>query len=311
MKDTFILFGILIFLIYIFINPKATKETFKVNSTEGIDIIQNIFKKNFDLDYYDTRDPKKISELKKMFTNKLAPLIQQEITNNPSRVKAVMKQLNSRLPGKSSNVDEYVIPMPKFNNLQGDLLKPLVKSFKQIKNLTAKRGVDYKPIRNMDNIQPIKKIKKKKDHKELFNNSKITERTISNNLNCKFITSFKSTNKCPADFPIYTGATVSGKGSNLSCNGKNVNGKRAIAIAIIKKGEIIDIKILNKGDLYSKIPKIYIRGIGKGGMAKTVIKNGKVINIELINGGSGYISTPTVIIEQPHVNIHCNLCCKK
>ena len=71
MKNTFILFGLLIFLIYIYYNPKTVKENF-IGSNKGVDAIQNIFKKNFDLEYYDTRDPMKMSELKKMFTNKLA-----------------------------------------------------------------------------------------------------------------------------------------------------------------------------------------------------------------------------------------------
>ena len=30
--------------------------------------------------------------------------------------------------------------MPKFDNLQGQLLKPLVRSFKQIKNLEKQKG---------------------------------------------------------------------------------------------------------------------------------------------------------------------------
>jgi hypothetical protein len=330
MKNTFILLGLLIFLIYIYFNPKSYKpksykpiENFiginknigsgkNIGNNKGIDAVHNIFKKNFDLDYYDTRDPKKLSELKKMFTNKLAPLIQKEFKNNPAKTKEVIKQINSRIPNKIKNNSEYIIPMPKFNNLQGDLLKPLIKSFKQIKNLNANRNIDYKPIRNADNVR-LKKSKKKETKKELFNNnnSKITERNISGNLKCKFVTSFKSTNKCPANYPIYTGATVSGIGSNLSCNGQNVKGKRATGIAIIKNGQIKGIRILNAGSQYSKVPKIFIRGIGQGARAKATIKNGKITNINLVNGGKGYISTPSIIIEKPQVNIHCNLCCKK
>ena len=59
---------------------------------------------------------------------------------------------------------------------------------------------------------------------------------------------------------------------------------------------------------YSKVPRVYIRGLGKGARASAKISNGKVIAINLINGGSGYNSTPTIIIEKPQVNIHCNLC---
>ena len=57
----------------------------------------------------------------------------------------------------------------------------------------------------------------KKNLKRTFNNNnnKIVERKIENNLNCKFVTSFISSNKCPKDFPIYTGASVSGLGSTL------------------------------------------------------------------------------------------------
>ena len=147
MKNTFILLGLLIFLIYIYFNPKSYKPTENfiginknigsgknIGTNKGIDAIHNIFKKNFDLDYYDTRDPKKLSELKKMFTNKLAPLIQKEFKKNPAKAKEVIKQINSRIPNNIKNNSQYIIPMPKFNNLQGDLLKLLIKSFKQIKN---------------------------------------------------------------------------------------------------------------------------------------------------------------------------------
>ena len=122
---------------------------------------------------------------------------------------------------------------------------------------------------------------------------------------------FKASNKCPSNYPVYTGATVSGSGNNLACNGQNVSGKRATAIAIIKKGKIIAVKLINMGSHYSKAPKIYFRGLGKGARAKAIVKNGKVVSIKVINGGDNYISTPTVIIEKPIVNIHCNLCCKK
>jgi len=316
MKNTIILFGFLVFLIYIYYNPKKTRENF-IGSNKGVDAIQNIFKKNFDLEYYDTRDPKKMSELKKMFTNKLAPLIQKEMKNNPGKVRALVKKFTSRIPDKKSTENEYVIPMPKFDNLKGDLLKPLIKSFKQIHNLKAQKKVNYKPIINADNIVTNKKsivsMKKKESKKELFNNNnnKITERQIPQNLNCKFVTSFKSTNKCPSNYPIYTGATVSGLGSNLSCNGNNINAKRASAIAIIKNGSIKNVKIIDSGMHYSKVPRVFFRGLGKGARAVAKINNGKVISINLINGGKGYNSTPTIIIEKPQINIHCNLCCKK
>ena len=203
--------------------------------------------------------------------------------------------------------------MPKFDNLQGQLLKPLVRSFKQIKNLEKQKKVNYKPIKDMSKKNLSKKLPKKESNKELFNNNnnKIVERKIENNLNCKFVTSFISSNKCPKDFPIYTGASVSGLGSTLSCNGSNIKGKRATALATIGGGQIKSIRIIDGGEHYSKVPRVYIRGLGKGARAAAVIEKGKVVSISILHGGEGYNSTPTIIIEKPKVNIHCNLCCKK
>ena len=339
MNNTFILFGLLIFLIYIYLTPKKNKtsEHFK-GSSDGVEAIQNIFKKNFDLDYFDTRDPKKMSELKKMFTNKLAPLIQSEMKNNPNKVMSLVKKFTSGIQTnavpnatainktkkrpKTNKTSDYVIPMPNFDSLKGGLLKPLISSFKQIHNLKAQKKVNYKPITDASKLPSslVKKLHKKEDKeikkeakKELFNNNnnKITERNIPDNLKCKFVSSFKSTNMCPVDFPVYTGATVSGLGSSLSCNNKNVSGKRSTALAIIRNGEVDKIKLVKKGSHYSKVPRVYIRGIGSGAKATAKIVKGSVVSITVVNKGTGYNSTPTVIIEKPQVNIHCNLCCKK
>ena len=83
---------------------------------------------------------RKCRNSKRYLQIKYIPLIQKEMKNNPGKVKALVKKFTSRIPDKYSTQNEYSIPMPKFDNLQGGLLRPLVKSFKQIHNLKAQKS---------------------------------------------------------------------------------------------------------------------------------------------------------------------------
>ena len=304
MSPALVFFAIFIFLIYIFMMPYR-KENF-TNSQEVATKVDNVFKKNFDLDYIDAREGGNISELSKILTNRIAPIMDSSKGRKQKRsaiVQDVPKRLTNRIPDDKSNNKEYKIPMPKFDDLQKGLLKPLMKSFKELNEM-----------KNMsENKPPEIQNKPKEVKKELFNDNKkkIQVRKITNQNYCKFVTSFgKNDNKCPADYNVFTGATFSGDGSTISCNGSKIDVKSATGFAIINKGSIVDVKITEKGSRYENPPKIYFRGVGKGAIARSIIKDGEVKDIIIINGGQGYHSTPTVIIEKPNPMVHCNLCCK-
>ena len=196
--------------------------------------------------------------------------------------------------------------MPKFDDLQKGLLKPLMKSFKELNEMKDIATEN-------DKVSKMKYKKPEEDKKELFNDNKkkIQVRKITNQNYCKFVTSFgKNDKKCPTDYNVFTGATFSGDGTTLSCNGTKVDVKTATGFAIIKKGSVVDVKLTDSGSRYEKDPKIYFRGIGKGAQAKAIVKDGEVKDVVIMNGGQGYHSTPTVIIEKPNPLVHCNLCCK-
>ena len=300
MSPALVFFAIFIFLIYIFMIP-SRKENF-TNSQEVATKVDNVFKKNFDLDYLDSKDGSNISDLSKILTNRIAPIMDRtegRKAKGEATVQAVPKRLTNRIPDSKSNNKEYKIPMPKFDDLQNDLLKPLMKSFKE--------------LNEMKNMSQNKPRKAKEVKKELFNDNKnkIEVRKITNQNYCKFVTSFgKNDNKCPSDYNVFTGATFSGDGSTLSCNGSKIEVKRGAGFAIINKGSIVDVKITEKGTRYEKPPKIYFRGVGKGAIARSIIKDGEIKDIVIINGGQDYHSTPTVIIQKPNPMVHCNLCCK-
>ena len=303
MSPALVFFAIFIFLVYIFMIPSRIEKF--TSSQEVAAKVDNVFKKNFDLDYLDAREDGNISELSKILTNRIAPIMDSSKGRKPkgtATVQAAPKKLTNRVPDNRSNEKEYKIPMPKFDDLQKGLIKPLMKSFKELNEM--------KEIAKQSDKTPSKP---KEDKKELFNDSKkkIQVRKITNQNYCKFVTSFgKNDKKCPADYNVFTGATFSGDGTTLSCNGSKVDVKTATGFAIVNKGRVVDVKLTEKGSRYEKDPKIYFRGIGKGAQAKTIVKDGEVKDIVIMNGGQGYHSTPTVIIEKPNPLVHCNLCCK-
>ena len=316
MSPALVIFAIFMFLVYIFRQPiKIEKFT---NSQEVAAKVDKVFKKNFDLDYYDATNSKHISEMSKILSNRIAPIMNSSTGRKEkgvATVQAIPKKLTTRIPDKMSNKKEYKIPMPKFDDVQNDLFKPLMKSFKELNEM---REVNYPKVDTTEYIGEEPPVdpdnqKPKEEKKELFNDSrkKIQVRKISNQNYCKFVTSFgKDKAKCPKDYSVFTGATFSGRGSTLNCNGDTIDVKPAQGFAIIRNGNVIDVKITERGSSYDKAPRVYFRGAGKGAQAKSVIKNGVVTDIIVTNGGQGYNSTPTVIIEKPNPLIRCNLCCK-
>lgn len=313
MSPALVFFAIFMFLIYIFKQPiKLEKFT---NSQKVAAKVDNVFKKNFDLDYIDAQDPNNISELSKILSNRLAPIMNSSLgkeNNTAATVQDVPKKLTSRIPDKNSNSKEYKIPMPKFDDLQNGLFKPLMKSFKELNEM---REINYPKNKSSEYIgedPPVKPIVKKEEKKELFNSNKkkIEVRKITNQNVCKFVSTFGKKEQCPKDYNVFTGATFSGRGSSINCNGEEIDIEPAQGFAIVKNGSVVDVKLTNGGKSYDKEPKIYFRGVGRGAQARTVTKDGKITDIIITNGGQGYTSTPSVIIEKPNPIVKCNLCCK-
>tara|TARA_B110000208_G_C11799546_1_gene441259 strand:- start:965 stop:1891 length:927 start_codon:yes stop_codon:yes gene_type:complete len=297
--------GLILLVIYIFRRKKL--EEFKVNglTTEmkegGVKVFNtdillrsdDVFKKNIDLSYHNRVS--NIQDDNNLFTNKIPPIINAGIGINEvkdRKVADVAKKLTNRLPDNLSNQKKYNIPMPKFDDLQKHKI-----------NIHKKKS-DI--IKTKKTIEELKKTQKKEEFRiaQSSKNAKASEKK------CMFVSSLDNSNKCPNDYPNYTGATFSGNGSNLNCSNDKITTKRAKAIAQIKQGKVSKVIMIDGGTHYTNSPKVYFRGEGTGAVGNAVIKNGLVTKINIINGGQFYVSTPTVIIEKPVINITCNLCCK-
>ena len=310
----FIVIGLIIFIFYISQSSEQV-ESF-TNKNDYSLLFNKFFKNNKDLDFKKIKDlsnPKNIAKLQHILSNQVAPIV-QNVQKQNANVAALNSKLTSRIPGKKSNKFNYKIPMPSFDDLHGNKFRP-----EPNKNL--KKNIEYQKINNGPTINKIfnrdinekykKKFRKavKKDIKENFQ-KKIQNRTITNQKVCKFVTSTSKDKLCPKDYPIFTGASLSSVGGNLSCNGVTVPQNPANAVAIIKGGKIEDIKVMHSGSNYTKPPKIMIKGDGKDATAVAKINSGKVYKIIVTNKGSGYNATPYILIQKPKKKVFCNLCCK-
>jgi len=311
MKYLIYIIGILLMIIYIFKNKNI--ETFKINelSTEmEKDVVKvfnnnillrndDVYKKNIDLKYYNTSN---IQSDDNIFTNKISPIVNAGIGINEVKdrnVPDVDNSLTNRKPDKVSTLKNYNIPMPQFDDLQKH--KEIIQKKKKDIQIKKKK------------IEELKDLKKTIKKKETFKIANTTQHSLINkndDKRCIFVSSLDNSNKCPKEYPNYTGATFSGNGTNLNCNNSKIETKRARAIAQITQGKVSKVIIINGGTHYTNSPKVYFRGEGTGAIGNAVIKNGLVTKINIINGGQNYVSTPTIIIEKPTVNINCNLCCK-
>ena len=287
-----ILLAILIFILYILYNPNKTTETFSDGNSMLVD---KVYKKNMDLDYFDKRTPMDLSNLQKILSNQIAPIINQQrgkVEEPSAIVPALPEETTNRIPDHRSNSLHYNIPLPEFDDAQDH---------------------DYVENGELDDYaledavyDEVNIVAESED--EDINNA--PKRTVLGN-QCKFVSSFGILAKCPDDYPNETGAHLASKTPGLSCNGETVKVKGATAIAAIENGKVVNIQVQNKGKKYMKTPKVNIKGGGgKDAMAVAKIKDEKVASIELISGGSGYTSSPKVIIDKPNAKMFCNLCCK-
>lgn len=287
----FIIIGIIFFMLYS-INKQSHVESFQ-NKNDYSVLFNKFFKNNKDLDFKNLKDPKAVSKLNNILSNQIAPIF-QNVQKKAANIAALDNKLTSRIPDKNSTLKDFKVPMPEFNNLHGNKFRPLP-------NKNTKRGIKYSSNK--------KKQIKKKQIKENFKKN-IQTRTITNQKVCKFVTSTNKNKVCPKEYPIFTGASLSSVGGNLSCNGVNVPQNPANAVAIIKGGKIEDIKVMHSGSNYTKPPKIMIKGDGKDATAIAKINSGKVYKIIVTNKGSGYNATPYILIQKPKKKVFCNLCCK-
>lgn len=328
----FIVIGLIIFIFYIS-KSNDVVESF-ANKNDYSVLFNKFFKNNKDLDFKKIKDlsnPKNIAKLQHILSNQVAPIV-QNVQKQNANVSALNSKITSRIPGKGSDFKNYKIPMPSFGDLHGDKFRP-----KPNKNL--KKNIKYQKIIDMDNTEKNKRIRNRKkvrkgpSVKKIFNDKiseeeeknfrkvvkknikenfqkKIQKRTITNQKVCKFVTSTSKNKLCPKDYPIFTGASLSSVGGNLSCNGVNVPQNPANAVAVINEGKVEDIKVIHSGSNYTKPPKIMIKGDGKDATAVAKINSGKVYKIVVTNKGSGYNATPYILIQKPKKKVFCNLCCK-
>lgn len=104
--------------------------------------------------------------------------------------------------------------------------------------------------------------------------------------------------QCPADYPVYSGATFgSGNGEfipnggiakNASCGGMSGGGAHA-KVAGIQDGGIKRVKLINGGHGYSKPPLVIVTGDGHGAVLKCSTDSvGRVTSVDIVECGMGY-----------------------
>ena len=247
----------------------------------------NFYKRNKDLDYISSKMKIPIKTQQNIKTNQVFP-----ITNKKTKsIKVPVGVSSSRIPDDYSDLKNYVIPVPKFDDLVDspiklDTIKSKDKSSKKTINKLSKKIVDK-------------------------SSKKIVDKSIKNSDSCIFVSSINNNVvTCPKNYSVYTGAKIGISNSNISCNGQKNNIKGAEAIASIKKGKVINIQIIDSGSNYTIPPSIKIIGDGVGAKAYSILKDRKISNIIIKKSGKNYKSTPIIKISKPNITTYCNLCCR-
>ena len=246
--------GFIIFILYI-INQfeHKTTETFKNKNTSLVS--NELYKENTDLNYMNKRISNNITKKQNIKTNRLSPINNISLGVEPYKPENIKVRVNNvpsnRVPGPKSTKNYYNIPLPNFD--------------KNIDNKIINREKKNKKIK-------LKKIKNK---------------TYTKPELCKFVFSYSNEKfNCPKNYPVYTGANLSVKGSAISCNGSEQKIKNAKAVASINNGSLHKIYISNKGSGYTSKPNIKIKGGGgTGASAYATTKNGQIKNIIVTNSG--------------------------
>lgn len=244
----------------------------------------NFYKRNKDLDYISSKMKIPIKKSQNIKTNQVFPITNKKTKN----IKVPVGVSSSRIPDDYSDLKNYVIPVPKFDDLVDS---PIKLNTRKSKDKSSKK--------------PVNKSSKKTVHKKIVNKS------IKNSDSCIFVSSIdNNVVTCPKNYSVYTGAKIGISNSNISCNGQKNNIKGAEAIASIKKGKVTNIQIIDGGSNYTTAPSIKIIGDGVGAKAYSTLKDKKLSNIIIKNPGKNYKSTPIIKISKPNITTYCNLCCR-
>jgi hypothetical protein len=234
--------------------------------------------------------------------------------DNPEKTSALLKRFignkidlgafDLRDPKKSKRLKNTLDAMeknPSAISQLSDLPQPASSDSIKIPMPTLIKNTEEEP-----NIFPKIKHKKRVTPKK----KNILVKGIMNKDYCKFVSSTSASDKCPLEYPVYTGASFSGSGTTIRCDNKPNNFNQAEAVVMVHNGQLHKILLISGGTGYEKPPAIYITGNGINGACKARVKNGSISKIEIISKGSGYTSTPFIKIDKPNINLHCKLCCK-
>ena len=159
------------------------------------------------------------------------------------------------------------------------------------------------------NLKKVNERNKKINNQNKPKNNIIINKSIAEN-SCKYISSYNSQPECPANYNMYSGASMGIGDGQLSCNGQIISNKSAEARAILEDGSIKKISITEPGDNYDKKPTISIIGDGKLATANCILKNGKVSKILITNPGKDYSYPPKIEFSKPDGMVYCHLCCQ-
>lgn len=159
------------------------------------------------------------------------------------------------------------------------------------------------------NLKKINEHHKKIKNQNKYKNNIIVNKSIAEN-SCKYISSYNSVPECPANYKMYSGASMGIGDGQLSCNGQMISNQRAEGRATLEDGSVKKIYITQPGGNYQKKPNINIIGDGKLATANCSLKNGKVSKVVITNPGRDYSSPPRVEFSKPDGMIYCHLCCQ-
>jgi hypothetical protein len=206
--------------------------------------------------------------------------------------------------------------MPEFGDLVDHPIMFTKSEKKSKESNNSKNNYGLGELKKLHNLPPsqkalVPKKLKQRVFKKKSKPKKITIKTNTSTKVCKFFPSIGYTEfKCPDEYGAYSGATFGIRGKNISCNGQELEMKRAKAICTIKNGQLRKIIITSKGSNYTTPPSIKVIGNGRLASAYALVQNGQVYKIVITNSGMGYTSTPTIRIARPTGSVNCNLCCK-
>ena len=118
--NTIYILGILIFLLYIYYNPKNIE-----NFNSGVKPINSddLYRENHDLNYMVNRTNMQVTSEENVQTQRMAPINTPGNGKDPYPETVDAQDLlpSSRIPDELSDDDNYTIPMPKFDDLQNTI----------------------------------------------------------------------------------------------------------------------------------------------------------------------------------------------